>query len=667
MDIKTIIKGNNLRIVNDKGLVLSYDLRRGQKDIIDLTENNPMKNLLFVAPTAYGKTIGAINYIVKVYNSGMKSIYCAPLKALTAEVKEQLGELGFNVLQDTGDERKNPEKDYPKCDVLITTYERFDSVIRNPKNHDLIEDLFGLIIIDEVHTVHSDNRGVNLESLIVKIKYHTSMAIMGLSATADNYKDIADFLEAKYVYVPKEERPVKQTINIKYYYGDYLSVSMKERNIWLRKTLNDIILHDGQALIFCSSRKRCELLAKEFGGYKINDPIQLAKRSNYSWHHAGLQHFQKKEIETLFLNEKLRFIFCTPTLAMGVNLPAYSVIIYDSTRWNGLLSDEVLIDKIEIQQMVGRAGRPQFGQTECDVYIYVHQKYNPYTIDESIIESKMLKQMKSVLNEWINSSINMKGEIKACLKQTLLSQQIDQDDIKNHAGESLTWLVNNGFCHFLGDQFSSTFLGKMTALFYIKPETALHFKKLETIYHEKKYSDLELTAILINSDEFLDNIRVDERDGELIRICGTEFIENKINLKLFDERILKSIPLIFKTHFENKYNVKIMLYRNDAVSLNKLMERIFTSAGVIIFDKELKSRINDLKVMVQNKTLDRSLAVLRSTKGIGDIRLNRLIQAGIKSPEQLLKLPDERMMKIMRIKRNTLDTIKKNLKERLRK
>jgi replicative superfamily II helicase len=666
MNIKTIVKGNNLKIENDKGLVQSYELRRGQKDIIDLTENNFMENLLFVAPTAYGKTIGAVNYIIKVYNSGMKSIYCAPLKALTAEIEIELNNLGFNVIQDTGDNRKNPEKDYPKCDVLITTYERFDSVIRNPRNHDLIEELFGLIIVDEVHSVYSDSRGVNLESLIVKVKYHTSMAIMGLSATADNIGDVANFLEAKYVYVPKEERPVKQTVNIKYYYGDYQSVAMKEKNIWLRKTFNDIILQDGQALIFCSSRRRCEILAKEFGGYNINDPIKLALKSNYSWHHAGLQHFQKKEIETLFLKEKLRFIFCTPTLAMGVNLPAYSVIIYDSTRWNGLLSDEVLIDNIEIQQMVGRAGRPQFGQTECDVYVYVHQKYNPYTIEESIIESKMLKQMKSVLNEWINSSITMKDEIKICLNQTLLSQQIDRDEIKNHASEALTWLVNNGFCHFLGDQFTSTFLGKMTALFYIQPETALHFKKIETTYHEKDYTDLELTAKLINTEEFLENIRVEERDAELIRICSTEFIENRIDLKLFDERILKSIPLIFKTHFENKYNVRIMIYRNDAVALNKLMERIFTSAGVIIFNKVLKSRVNDLKVMVQNKTLDRSLAVLRGTKGIGDIRLNRLIHAGIKNPEQFLKLSDVKLMRIMRIKINTLDTIKHNLKERLR-
>lgn len=664
--IKTILEEKTLKITNDKGLNQQFELRRGQKEIIELTETNFMENMLFVAPTAYGKTIGAVNYIIKVINSGMKAIYCAPLKALTAEILEKLHELGLNVLEDTGDDRKNPEKDYPKCDVLITTYERFDSVIRNPKNHELLESLFGLIIIDEVHTVHSEGRGVNLESLIVKIKYHTSMAIMGLSATADNYKEIANFLGAKYVYVPKEERPVEQHINIQYYYGEWQNATMKERNNYLRKTLNNIILDNGQALIFCSSRKRCEQLAKDFSGYNIKDPILLAKKSNYSWHHAGLQHFQRKEIESMFLNEKLRFIFCTPTLAMGVNLPAYSVIIYDSSRWSGLLSDEVLIDKMEIQQMIGRAGRPQYGQKECEVYIYVHAKNKPYIIEESIIESKMLKELKAVLNEWITSSITSKGEIKSCLNQTLLSVQVDKEKIKECASKALTWLVNNGFCHFLGNEFTPTFLGKMTALFYIRPETALHFKMLETIYHEKEYSDLELVAYLINTEEFLENIRVDKRDAELVGICGSEFTTNKIDMKLFDERILKSLPLIFKSYFEEKYQIKIKLYRNDAITLNGLMERIFSSAGVIIFDKELKKRVNDLRIMVQNKTLDRSLAILRGTKEIGDVRLNKLIRAGIKSPEKFLKQSDESLMRIMNVKKPLLLTIKENLKENLR-
>ena len=79
-----------------------------------------------------------IIYIIKMYNNGLKVVYTSPLKALTAEIVEKLIEIGFNVLEDTGDFRKDPLEDYEKCDVLSTTYERFDSVITNPNNHSVL-------------------------------------------------------------------------------------------------------------------------------------------------------------------------------------------------------------------------------------------------------------------------------------------------------------------------------------------------------------------------------------------------------------------------------------------------------------------------------------------------------------------------------------------------
>ena len=60
-------------------------------------------------------------------------------------------------------------------------------------------------------------------------------------------------------------------------------------------------------------------------------------------HNAGLLRKDRNLVEKLFLDGKIRFLVTTATLAWGVNLPAYAVIIkgtdiYDPTRGNTDLS-----------------------------------------------------------------------------------------------------------------------------------------------------------------------------------------------------------------------------------------------------------------------------------------------------------------------------------------
>lgn len=662
-----VLENGKLTITNNgNGYRKELVLRKGQIEAINYIQDNFMENFLLVAPTAWGKTVVAIIYIIKMYNNSLKVVYTAPLKALTAEIVKKLNEIGFKVLEDTGDFRKDPLKDYKKCDVLTTTYERFASVIINQKNHSVFDD-FGLVVVDEVHIVHSKSRGVNLESLIVKIKQHTSLAIMGMSATISNYKQVSEFIEGDYIYVPISERPVKQNIKIMYFRSEYHQASITERNNMLRPVINDLIRRNKQALIFCSSRKRCEQLAKSFSGMNQRDPIELAKRSNYTWHHAGVEVYQKKEIEKIFIENKVRFLFCTPTLAMGVNLPAYSVVIYDTTRWSGLLSKNVLIESLDVEQMVGRAGRPQYGEKECEVYILSREEDNPYVLQENYIESQMFKELKLVFNEWITSGITFVDEIKESLfEKTLLSKQRDFDDLRKEGTIALRFLLNNGFINKIGDEFISTFLGKMTALFRIRPETALHYKRIEYEYHKRTFTDLELTATFLNTDEFLDLVRVEERDTKLIDLCSSEFLQNNISHKLFDKRILKALPMIFTDYFSKKYNVRIILYRNDQGTLSKIMKRLLSSAEVIIYDKDLKKRISYLKVMIQNKTLNRDVAILKSAHGLGDIRLNRLFKVGIKSPETFLRKTNAELMRIMNVSKKVLDGIKISLKQSIK-
>ena len=58
---------------------------------------------------------------------------------------------------------------------------------------------------------------------------------------------------------------------------------------------------------------------------------------------------------------KIWALIATPTLAAGVNLPAQEVLIRDVKRWDGGFMRPLPV--MEVRQMMGRAGRPQYDKT----------------------------------------------------------------------------------------------------------------------------------------------------------------------------------------------------------------------------------------------------------------------------------------------------------------
>jgi helicase len=80
-----------------------------------------------------------------------------------------------------------------------------------------------------------------------------------------------------------------------------------------------------------------------------------------AFHHAGLHARQKELVEDNFRKGVIGIIACTPTLAMGVDLPAFRVVIRDLKRFGQ--RGMGFIPVLEYLQMAGRAGRPKFDST----------------------------------------------------------------------------------------------------------------------------------------------------------------------------------------------------------------------------------------------------------------------------------------------------------------
>lgn len=146
----------------------------------------------------------------------------------------------------------------------------------------------------------------------------------------------------------------------------------------------DTISLDKQALVFVSSKRAAESQAEKIAlKQKIGSPAcaELAEKARkalpkptkqcerlarclqkgIAFHHAGLHAKQRELVETAFREGNIAIICCTPTLAYGLNLPAFRTIVRDLKRYGyrGMMDIPVL----EYHQYIGRSGRPDFNDT----------------------------------------------------------------------------------------------------------------------------------------------------------------------------------------------------------------------------------------------------------------------------------------------------------------
>ncbi len=72
-------------------------------------------------------------------------------------------------------------------------------------------------------------------------------------------------------------------------------------------------------------------------------------------HHAGMLPTFKQIVEELFATGRCKVVFATETLALGINMPARSVVIEKLSKWNGETHADITPG--EYTQLTGRAGR----------------------------------------------------------------------------------------------------------------------------------------------------------------------------------------------------------------------------------------------------------------------------------------------------------------------
>ena len=497
-----------------------------QKEAMKVIERN--ESLLMSVPTAAGKTVVAYNALMKAVTEGKKGIFLVPLRALAWEKVNELKDICRNILNgakigvSVGDFDKI--RGLSKYDIIVATSERADSLIRH--NPPWLNEV-GCLVSDEIHLLNDSNRGPTLEVTLSKFReINPDIQIVGLSATVSNSKEVADWLDATLVESDFRPVPLRKGIcidnEIEWDGSEFKRIDIDGTEGIALDNLPD------QCLVFVNTRRSAEAQAKRLsmliGKRLMDDEIEELKKyttelksgadevtsvdSNLTkliekgaaYHHAGLTNRQRQIIEKGFREKKIKALCATPTLAAGVNLPAKRVIIRDLTRWDSSFQSNQPLPVLEIQQMLGRAGRPGFDVDGEGVLIAKNVEHK-----EQIVETYFEGETEPVLSRLgsepalrthllsliASGTINTTEEMHSFLKRTLFGAQGELWRTQHRINKVIDFLEKENLIEIEGkidgefipanaslqEKLKATAFGKKVSQLYIDPLSGVIIRK----------------------------------------------------------------------------------------------------------------------------------------------------------------------------------------------
>lgn len=466
-------------------------------------------NVVVAVPTASGKSLVA--YLALLHNflrTGRKGIYIVPLRALASEKFDELREfreLGVKIGIATGDlDEKDPR--LGANDIIVCTSEKADSLLRHKAGW--VQEI-GCVVADEVHLIHDPNRGPTLEVILSRFKALYNPQIIALSATISNADEVAGWLDAE--LISSDWRPVSLR-RATFCQGNLEWEDNKQETVEGKEPVESLCLETiadgGQCLVFVSTRRSAEAQAVKLGGpiRATLDAEALAElegvaaqlegegptvtklrkliTAGVAYHTAALDAKQRRIVETAFRARQLKVLCATPTLAAGVNTPARRVIIRDLMRFEMGKGTRPL-PVMEVQQMMGRAGRPRYDphgeailicKSEDMAYAateeYIHGQPEPVSSKLAADASLRIHTLASIAGGYCNDE----ASLLTFLKSTFWAQEAPEWVIRDRLDDVIWFLENNGFIEQDGGGFKPTPFGKRASDLYIDPFSALRIK-----------------------------------------------------------------------------------------------------------------------------------------------------------------------------------------------
>ncbi|XP_074539494.1 activating signal cointegrator 1 complex subunit 3 [Halichoeres trimaculatus] len=576
------------------------------------TAYNTNENLLICAPTGAGKTnIAMLTVLHEIRNhlqpggvikkDEFKIVYVAPMKALAAEMtnyfSKRLEPLGITVKELTGDMQLT-KGEILRTQMLVTTPEKWDVVTRKSVGDVALSQIVRLLILDEVHLLHED-RGPVLESLVARTirqveSTQSMIRILGLSATLPNYLDVATFLhvnpyiglfffDSRFRPVPlgqtfvgiKSNNKIQQLHDMEEVCynkvleqvkaGHQVMVFVHARNATVRTAMGliEMAKNHGETCYFQPEQSadygQCEKQIQRSRNKQMKEMFP----EGFGIHHAGMLRADRSLMESMFSKGHLKVLVCTATLAWGVNLPAHAVIIKGTQIYDAKRGSLVDLGILDVMQIFGRAGRPQFDKYGEGTIITTHDKLSHYLTlltQQNPIESQFLDSLADNLNAEIalGTVTNVEEAVK-WLSYTYLyvrmranplayginhkayqmdpSLELYRKELVVEAGRKLDKARMIRFEERTG-YFASTDLGRTASHFYIRYNTIETFNE----NFNSQRTEADILSIVSKAEEFeqlkVRDEELEELDQMLSNYCelpaagGVENSYGKINILL---------------------------------------------------------------------------------------------------------------------------------------
>jgi ATP-dependent RNA helicase HelY len=393
--------------------LLSFDFEFDPFQITACHAVEDGKGVLVAAPTGAGKTVVGEFAAYFALQAGKKCFYTTPIKALSnqkySEFVAKFGEDRVGLL--TGDTSINGE-----ADILVMTTEVLRNMLYAGSN--TLTNL-GCVVMDEVHYLADKFRGAVWEEVLIHLMESVQVISLSATVSnAEEFGEWLGEVRGDTEVIVSEIRPIPlfQHVLIGNRLMDLFEqpgkinpeILQREREAIRRSALgrnrrgrftepsdrmsrSDIIEKLQResllpAITFIFSRVGCDAAVKQclHAGLRLTSPEErveirqtalrytqniaeedlevlgfeewlTALERGIAAHHAGLLPSFKGAVEDLFQRGLVKAVFATETLALGINMPARTVVLEKLIKYNG--EAHVPITPGEYTQLTGRAGR----------------------------------------------------------------------------------------------------------------------------------------------------------------------------------------------------------------------------------------------------------------------------------------------------------------------
>lgn len=511
--------------------------------------------------------------------------------------------------------------------------------------------------------------------------------ILGLSATISNSVDLASWLKGKSIV--SEWRPVRLYEGISYNHTiDFLDREGYKLNENLEQdfsVVENTLEMKKQLLVFVATRRNAEAFAERLSKIAklfitMDEKLKLEKnaeeilntlevptkqckklseciKNGVAFHHAGLLTKQKKTIEKEFKKGVIKVIIATPTLAMGVNLPAFRVMIRDAKRYYAGYGSQY-IPVMEYKQFVGRSGRPQYdsfgesiliakSESEASEFIDRYIQASPEEIQSKLALEPVLRMhtLALVASDFVNSE---KGLINFFEKTFFSYQYGSISEIKFKLERIIDMLIKFKFIVKENDSLKATKLGKRISELYLDPITGYHFVNSINKATKMNITVFGYLQMLTQTAEMRPLLSVRNKDVEeiekiLIENDGKFLIETPEQWDDEYENFVKSVKtaLVFydwineltEDYILTKHNIAPGELRTRLTNIDWLLYSVH-EITLLLGHKELLNSLKKIRIRMQHGIKEELLPLVR-LRNIGRVRSRRLFNAGFKAIEDL--------------------------------